>query len=239
MIEYIEVEGIGRVRLSRRRGARSIRLSVTQNGEVRLSVPFRMALKDGLKFLEQKREWLQEHQTEESFLDNGARIGKSHTLLILTTLTSSKVTTIITSDTLMVRIPDNMDGETVQKKLNQAALKVLKKEAESLLPQQLTHYAKTYGYSVNSIEVKPLQSRWGSCSNRGDIVLNSYLMQIPWPLIDYVLLHELAHLHHHDHSDRFWADVQKMLPDYKARRKALKKYPTAVFDAREAERYMS
>ncbi len=237
MIEYIEVEAIGRVRVSRRRGARSIRLSVTQNGEVRLSLPYRLALSEGMKFLEQKRDWLIKHKTEEAYLDSGARIGKAHQLVIFTTY-SSKVTVKITSDKLLVRIPDDMDAETVQKKLHQAALKVLKQEAEALLPQQLAHYAQTYGYTFRSVSIKPLQSRWGSCSNRGDIILNSYLMQLPWPLIDYVLMHELAHLRQHNHSDAFWRDVSTMLPDYKVRRKALKKYPTAVFDAREANRYV-
>ncbi len=202
-------------------------------------MPLRMPLQEGLKFLLQKKDWLTKHQTEETFLENGARIGKAHTLVILTSLTSSKVSTKTTSDKLIVKIPDDMDVDTVQKKVGEAARKVLKAEAEALLPQQLMHYAKTYGYTVRSVEIKPLQSRWGSCSNRGDIILNSFLMQLPWPLIDYVLLHELAHLKHHNHSAAFWADVEKMLPAYKERRRALKKYPTAVFDVREAARFVS
>lgn len=237
MIEFLEVEGIGRVRVSRRRGSRSLRISVTQNGEVRLSMPYRVALRDGLKFLQQKRDWLNKHQTEETYLDSGARIGKAHTLVVVPS-TSTKTRTVVTTDTITVHIPEEMDAETVQKKLNEAAGKVLKKEAGALLPQQLMHYAKTYGYSVRSVGIKALQSRWGSCSTRGDIILNSYLMQLPWPLIDYVLLHELAHLRHHNHGKEFWADVEKMLPVYKARRQALKKYPTAVFDARESERFV-
>jgi predicted metal-dependent hydrolase len=236
MVEYLEIEGIGRVRVSRRRGARSIRLSVAQHGEIRLSVPYRLSLREGLKFLEQKRAWLQKHRTEEVYLDSGARIGKAHTLLVMPTK-SSKTSVKISSDTITVRIPEDMDAEAVQKKLSAAANRVLKKEAESLLPRQLLHYAKTYGYQVRSVGVKALKSRWGSCSSRGDIILNSYLMQLPWPLIDYVLIHELAHLRHHNHSEAFWNDVERILPAYKQRRKALKKYPTAVFDAREAERF--
>ena len=237
MIEYLEVEGIGRVRVSRRRGLRSMRISVTQNGEIRLSVPYRIAMKEGLKFLQQKKDWVLKHQTEEVFLDSGARIGKAHTLVVVPT-TSSRTSIKITPDTLIVHIPEDMEADTVQQKLNAAAGRVLKKEAEALLPQQLKHYARTHGYVIRSVGVKPLQSRWGSCSSHGDIVLNSYLMQLPWPLIDYVLLHELAHLKHHNHGDAFWADVEAMLPVYKQRRKALKKYPTAVFDAREAERFV-
>lgn len=237
MIEFVEVEGVGKVRVSRRRGSRTMRISVTQNGEVRLSLPPRAALRDGIKFLQQKQTWLNTHQSEEIMLDSGARIGKAHRLVITPTL-NSKVTVRINGDTLSVGIPDHMDVDTVQKKLADAARKVLKVEAESLLPQQLIHYAKTHGYEVHSVTIKPLHSRWGSCSSRGDITLNSYLMQLPWPLIDYVILHELAHLHHHNHSAQFWADVESMLPSYKSRRAALKKYPTAVFDARESERFV-
>ncbi len=237
MIEFVEVAGIGKVRVSRRRGSRTMRISVTQNGEVRLSIPYRVSLKEGVKFLQQKQVWLDKHQTEETYLDSGARIGKAHRLIITPT-TNIKTTVLISSDTVSVGIPEDMDVDTVQKKVADAARRVLKKEAESLLPQQLMHYAKTHGYEVRSVVIKPLQSRWGSCSSRGDIILNSYLMQLPWPLIDYVLLHELAHLHHHNHGAQFWANVEQMVPSYKARRVALKKYPTAVFDARDAERFM-
>ncbi len=239
MIEHIQVEGFGKVRISRRTGMRTIRIGVTQNGEVRLSLPARVSLEKGILFLREKKAWIQKNTPSEGdYLDDGARIGKAHTLRITPT-GSSKVRTTITQNAIFVHIPDQMSAENVQLKLSVAAKKALKIEAESLLPQQLRKYAQDYEYVIKSIEVKPLRSRWGSCSNHNDIVLNTYLMQLPWALIDYVLLHELTHTKHHNHSSAFWDSLGQVLPDYKKRRKALKKYPTAVFDARESEKYMS
>ena len=238
MIEYIEVSGIGRVRVSRRKGMRSMRISVTQNGEVRLALPSRVALRDGLQFLQSKQSWLTKHQTEEVLLDDGARIGKTHTLHIIPT-SSSKSHTKLSANAVTVHIPEDHDADQVQKKISQAAKKALQAQAEQLLPQRLAAVARQHGFSYRSVSVKPLQSRWGSCSSRGDIVLNIYLMQLPWQLIDYVIAHELSHLSHQNHSDAFWRQVERLLPDYASRRRALKKYPTSVIDMREAERFLA
>ena len=236
MIEFVEVEGLGRVRVSRRAGSRSMRLSVTQNGEVRLSMPPRMSLQQGLKFLEEKRSWLRKHSSDPSWLEDGARIGKAHILVIVPS-TSTKSHTTLTANKITVHIPEHLDADEVQDKLQTAARKALKKESEVLLPQQLMHYADAQGYQVHSVGVKALQSRWGSCSGQNDIILNTFLMQLPWPLIDYVLIHELSHTKHHNHSAAFWAAVGQVIPGYKLRRTALKKYPTAVFDGREIDKF--
>ena len=71
-------------------------------------------------------------------------------------------------------------------------------------------------------------TRWGSRSSSGTISLNIGLMNLPQELSDYVILHELAHINHMDHSEKFWAEVAEHDPKYKQHRKALKGYSPGV-----------
>jgi predicted metal-dependent hydrolase len=75
--------------------------------------------------------------------------------------------------------------------------------------------------SLNSVKMKYATSFWGHCSSSGNIVISVRLMFAPPRTIDYVLIHELAHLVHHDHSSRFWKVVEQVMPDYKNHEKHL------------------
>lgn len=75
------------------------------------------------------------------------------------------------------------------------------------------------------LTVRLMKSRWGSCTKAGKVTLNLSLIQAPEPLIRYVLLHELCHLKEFNHSPRFWALMDRVMPDWKAQRKALHTYP--------------
>ena len=81
--------------------------------------------------------------------------------------------------------------------------KVLMKKAKEYLPYRLEYYAKLYGYSYEKCRLTHANTRWGSCSSTRTISLNIGLMKVPEPLRDYVILHELAHLNHMDHSKAF------------------------------------
>ena len=76
--------------------------------------------------------------------------------------------------------------------------------------------------ALNSVKMKYATSFWGHCSRGGHIVISARLMFAPARTIDYVLIHELAHLVHHDHSARFWKVVEQVMPDYQAHEKHLK-----------------
>lgn len=234
MIQHIEVEGLGRVRVSQRQGTRSFRISIHQHGEVRLSLPPHTSITEGIKFLQSKKPWILQHRTEPAgqTLISGARIGHAHTLQIIA---SPKKTfrSYVTENRLVIYAPTHYKEPELQSKVTSAAKKLLQQQAEKLLPQRVSHIATTHSYKVRSVQIKSLQSRWGSCSSNNELVFTTFLMQLPWRLIDYVIYHELAHTKHHNHSTAFWQEVAKHLPDYKERRRQLKKFPTVVFDASE------
>lgn len=98
----------------------------------------------------------------------------------------------------------------------------LRQTAKALLPQRVAHYAAVMGVTPASVRITSAKTRFGSCSGKNGLCFSLYLMQYPQEAIDYVVVHELAHIRHHDHSPAFYAEVAKVLPDYKARMKLLK-----------------
>lgn len=109
-----------------------------------------------------------------------------------------------------------------------AKKKILEKKAKEYLPYRLDYFAKLHGYSYDKLRFSHANTRWGSCSSNRTISLNIGLMQVPEPLRDYVILHELAHLNHMDHSAAFWAEVGSHDPKYKEHRKKLKFFSPGV-----------
>ncbi len=109
-----------------------------------------------------------------------------------------------------------------------AKKKLLMKKAKDYLPYRLEYYAKLYGYNYDRCRLSHAATRWGSCSSNRTISLNIGLMQVPEVLRDYVIIHELAHLNHLDHSDAFWREVASHDPHYKEHRKKLKMFSPGV-----------
>ena len=109
-----------------------------------------------------------------------------------------------------------------------AKKKLLAKKAKEYLPYRLEYYANLYGYTYERVRLSHAGTRWGSCSSTGTISLNIGLMQVPEPLRDYVILHELAHLNHMDHSPAFWAEVATHDPRFKTHRAKLKHFSPGV-----------
>ena len=122
---------------------------------------------------------------------------------------------------LPIKNPDEQRARDYRKKL-------LAKKAKEYLPYRLDYYAKLYGYSYEKCKLTHANTRWGSCSANRTISLNIGLMQIPEVLRDYVIIHELAHLNHMDHSKAFWDEVASHDKNYKNHEKKLKLFSPGV-----------
>lgn len=101
-------------------------------------------------------------------------------------------------------------------------LRALAQQAKQALPERVAHYASLLGVSYGRITVRAQRSRWGSCSAKGNLNFNCLLMLAPPEVQDYVVVHELCHRLELNHSQRFWAWVERIVPDYKLHRKWLK-----------------
>ena len=84
------------------------------------------------------------------------------------------------------------------------------------------------GVSYGRISIRAAKTRWGSCSADGNLNFHWKLVLMPPEILDYVVVHELAHRREMNHSDRFWAQVERVLPDYRERRRWLKEHGREV-----------
>ena len=92
-------------------------------------------------------------------------------------------------------------------------VEALRRQAKAELPLRLAELASRYGFTYNKVTIKHNSTNWGSCSTRGNINLNLNIVRLPHPLRDYILLHELCHLKHHDHSHAFHLLLEHVLTD--------------------------
>ncbi|MCH9798548.1 MAG: M48 family metallopeptidase [Betaproteobacteria bacterium] len=121
-------------------------------------------------------------------------------------------------DSLTITSPQADDEAVIKHKV----IQWYKKQAEVDFGRRLAVLAAKLGVSTPPLKLSSAQSRWGSCSSRGDIRLNWRLLQAPPHIINYVVCHELAHLKEMNHSAKFWAVVESIYPDYKLAEKELK-----------------
>ena len=99
-----------------------------------------------------------------------------------------------------------------------------KKAAKEYIPERVAYFHQFTGGSFDKIVIRDQKTRWGSCSSNKTLSFNYRLMLAPPQILDYVVVHELCHLKHMNHSPELWAAVEKILPDYKERRKWLKEH---------------
>lgn len=101
--------------------------------------------------------------------------------------------------------------------------KVLRAQARALFGERLAYHAPRLGVELPRLSLSAARTRWGSCSRHSGIRLNWRLIHFPLPVIDYVVVHELAHLREMNHSPAFWSIVERLYPDYRTARKELER----------------
>lgn len=210
----------------KRRSGRNLRLSITSTGQVRVTIPYWASYRSGLEFARSRQTWIATHQQPLKLLSHGQAVGKAHHLRFIPEDNLAKTTSRVTTSEVVVRYPShlNQQHQSVQKVAEAASMRALRSQAKQLLPQRLESLALQHDLSYKSVAVRQLKSRWGSCDQTGHIILNIFLLQLPWDLIDYVLLHELTHTRIMRHGPDFWRAMERFLPSAKQRRKAIKKY---------------
>ena len=113
----------------------------------------------------------------------------------------------------------NQEGENV---LTPEEIQWLADCAKEEIPQRVAYYAELLQVTYGKITIRKQHTRWGSCSSQGNLNFNCLLMLAPEEVQDYVVVHELCHRKHMNHSREFWALVESILPNYKVPRKWLK-----------------
>ena len=102
--------------------------------------------------------------------------------------------------------------------LDAAQEKELRERAKSVLAQRTAYFARQIGVTYGRITVRDQKTRWGSCSQTGNLNFNFRLILAPLEVLDYVVVHELCHRRQMNHSTQFWQEVAQVLPEYRKRK---------------------
>jgi len=134
--------------------------------------------------------------------------------LKLVPVEQKKVSGLVGKGIIQINIPEQTSHQhpDIQHFIRRAILQVMRREAKTYLPARTEELARLHGFQYKNVFVKHVKSRWGSCSSENNINLNLHLMRLPDRLIDYVILHELAHTREKNHGPGFWLLLEKVCP---------------------------
>jgi len=221
----------GAITLRRSKLARTVRLKLDARGVISISLPMRTPLFIAKQLLNDSRQNLRHlvadlRQKRQEFKE-GDMVGKSHVLRFETSQTGSYQHRI-EQNQLIISRPLRTESSELQAIIHTGISKALRLQAKAYLPRRLQQLAETYGFAYQKIRFGSAGTRWGSCSSQGTISLNIWLMQLPFELIDYVLIHELCHTKEMNHSQAFWRLIETYCPNYRQQRKALKQFQPSL-----------
>ena len=105
------------------------------------------------------------------------------------------------------------------KEYSEDEIKLLRKKAKEVIPQKVEYYSRIMQVSPSTVKINSAKKRYGSCSGTNSLNFSLYLMDKDERFIDYVVVHELAHIRHHNHSKDFYKFIEQFMPDFKERMK--------------------
>jgi predicted metal-dependent hydrolase len=191
---------------------RNTYITINHNGEVSIRTPIKDEKRLRL-ILQEREKWIRTKLRERAYA-----VGLNHTLGETIRFRGECIP--------VVQLPNL--SETLKKAKNILHIEkyyadFYKKEAILTLPSRISHYARKMDLHPKEIRFKKMRRRWGSCSSTGVVTLNTMMMQLSYEHIDYIIVHELAHLRHMNHSKEFHACVRTILKNEKKLRGELKK----------------
>lgn len=149
-------------------------------------------------------------------------LGKDYDLHIQEELNIYKCTLQFKDNKFIACIPRNKSLDSVNTELQSLAINLIIDESMNLARQKVMHYSTLLNVFPKKIQIKDQRSSWGTCSSLGNIYLNYRIFLAPTYIVDYVIVHELCHLRHMNHSKDFWNLVSSIYPNYNDCRKWLK-----------------
>jgi predicted metal-dependent hydrolase len=155
---------------------------------------------------------------------------KKHKLIINKT-DDKEITARISGGEIKVFYPGHLEVEhnSVQFFIRRVIEEALRIEAKQFLPARVNELASKYNFNYNKVFIKNIKSRWGSCSKKGNVNFSLHLMLLPIELIEYVIIHELAHTVEHNHSKNFWAVLNKIYGNAKTVDRKLRDYRIGIW----------
>ena len=216
--QIISDKDFGKIHFVVRRSARNITMRVKEDGLHVTTPPYRSitALLEAIApFRERLRNVCSEVKPKP--FDLNFSIEAECFRLKLETSPLKNFTVSMRDETVVIACPAHADFTTdrVQTLVKNAVMRAMGKKAEEYLPPLVQYWSSLFDLPYNKVTISKARSRWGSCSSKRDISLSFYLMLLPAHLMDYVILHELAHTREMNHGPKFW-ELLIQLTDGKA-----------------------
>ncbi|MDX8381884.1 MAG: SprT family zinc-dependent metalloprotease [Ghiorsea sp.] len=218
------------LRLSKR--AKRPRLTINTYGIVELVWPHRMSQRYISNMLQEHTDWLMNHlsrlPTQTPYLvqapENINLLATQQNWGVVYEASHQRMKLLENDEHILIVQGNYQDKENLRRALNTW----VKKQGQKHLKPWLASVANEMDLNYSAVSIRLQKKRWGSCSAKGGISLNAALLFLPDFLVRHVLIHELSHLKHLNHSARFWATVAQFDADYLSHRKRLKHYAKDV-----------
>lgn len=212
---------------------KSISISVDENG-VRVVAPTEANTQKIEDLVSKKAPWIRKQllyfnevkkETSKRLFLSGEKLpylGRNYRLKIIKETNSKTVDFRFHQGRFEARIPNSLETSQYRDALYPLYTDWIKSRGESFAKERYKRFTNKFEYNPQKIIIRDPQKRWGSCTPNGTIILNWKVFLAPTSIIDYVLVHELAHLKHMDHSPEYWETVRMLLPDYEERKEWLR-----------------
>lgn len=208
-----------------RSSRKTVAIIVRRDGKVIVRAPHRLPEKAILRFVSRKSSWISARLAEVQ--QRNAQVAPKQFVEGETFLYLGESYPLALSDGTRPVLDLNNGAFTLYDqalpKAKQAFIAWYREQARLVFTQRVNYYADCHHLAYSKIHISSARTLWGSCSARDGLSFTWRLVMAPLPVIDYVVVHELSHLVEKNHSRRFWAQVETILPDYKERLDWLKK----------------
>ena len=235
MIEKkIFVDGIGNVLFIKKSKVKNINIRLYADGRVKATLPVYSSYSQAIKVVRNKIPWIlkqrkklkKREQKQQIIINSDTVFPYLKHKIELIPVESIKGQIRIYNGILKILYPEgiNIENKRIQDFIRKGITEAMRIEAKNFLPQRVEELADKYGFSYRKVFVKNAKTLWGSCSSKNNINLNLHLMRLPEKLQDYIIIHELAHTMHRNHSVKFWGLLDNYFGDARSMAKELKKY---------------
>ena len=229
--QIINIKGIGDVTFVKSKKAKRINISIKSNKIIRVAVPARSSIRQAKKFVISKTDWIHSvlkktKPKENIFFDETTIFTTKKHRLQISKQKENSLNCSVKKGIIYVYYPENIPvtDTRVQSFIQKSIELALRIEATDYIPQRIIYLSKKYNLKFRQIKISKATTRWGSCSGRDNINISLQIMRLPEHLIDYVLLHELAHTIEKNHSPKFWNLLETISPNSKNLQKELKNF---------------
>ncbi|HLF18133.1 MAG TPA: SprT family zinc-dependent metalloprotease [Candidatus Omnitrophota bacterium] len=226
--------------LSRSDQRRSFSITIDEQASVSVAAPYFASQQEIFGFIRQKQRWIflkiEEAKRNQELINNRCfHSGQEFLFLGRGFRINVKEDNIkrpqvdFNGYAWEVKVPDGLQDEQREEAVKSKMVQWYRQQAQEILPQRIFYYSRLMNVEPKNINVRSFKRLWGNCDYRKQSVqFNWQIILSPVNVIDYVVVHELCHLVHPNHSKRFWKKVEKYMPDFREHRQWLRRHATHI-----------